>query len=414
MTHSRIYRVRPRLLDRVMTLTELGARSLGLGSQMTVDSIRRWGYFLAERPDPGDDPFAEPLEMLLRSLRAEANLSLRGQTLAARFFLPGLLRNRILARLYRRTHPESQQALERPIFIVGPHRSGSTFLHRLLAQHPQLRVPLTWEVTYNGPKPGRSARWHRDKVAVVNRLSLLRMPGILGVHEYDVDQAEECTAPLLSTFASDFFGLAVHVPSYLAWHDALDMGFHRLVYREYREHMEVLQHRKPAGRWLLKSPTHWANVGLLVEQFPEARFLVTHREPTQFIPSLASMVTLNRGLFSDVVDRHLAGVFALERYVRTTQQYLAARQELPGDWFYDVTFQPLIQQPLQTARQICEWLGLDWNDEIAERMQLWMQANRRENRPRHRYTLEEFGLAAEQVQTALAEYIESSTQLAGC
>src|SRR5487761_1926854 len=122
-----------------------------------AESARRTGGL----SDFGDGPFLEPLGLVLVTLENEARLNETGRLIARERALLHTV-NRLNYVNDRKLYPEiADQKIVRPVFIIGFPRTGTTILHDILAQDPDSRAPLTWEVTFPSPPP--AAETERDR-----------------------------------------------------------------------------------------------------------------------------------------------------------------------------------------------------------------------------------------------------------
>lgn len=235
-------------------------------------------------------------------------------------------------------HPGiAAQPLPRPIFIVGPFRSGTTFLHRLLAADPRLRWLRPWEATY-APRdvPERAAAdsylQQDPRIADLQRdLGNLyrRSPQLAQLHPVAANQAEECFGFLESALLSPSFLFHAPLFDYLDWLAAVDESAWDYVYAGYRDHLRLLNWLHPGERWLLKSPVHLWNLGALRRAFPDALFIHTHRDPLASVDSLCRLIAAHHALALHTVDAPETGRLAQRFYEIALPRALAARRAAP-------------------------------------------------------------------------------------
>lgn len=227
-------------------LLDLPARMLD-----TAALLRRAGGAAPLAPHDAE----APLGVLLEDYRRHARLSLAG-CFAARFDIARLLGNLGAPAAREACEPAILAApVERPIIITGMPRSGTTFLHRLLAEDPENRSPAVWETVY--PLPRRADDPPARRIATVRRqlAAFARMaPGFAAVHPIDGVAPQECTEITAHAFRSFRFETTHHVPGYRTWLRAAD---HVPAYRFHRRFLQHLQHTDGgARRWVLKCPDH--------------------------------------------------------------------------------------------------------------------------------------------------------------
>src|SRR5271169_5236439 len=205
--------------------------------------------------------FQEPLQNLLRACREEAELSLFGR-FATRWDAVRFLSNLLRLREEERRAPKIlEQRIERPIFIAGLPRSGTTFLHSLLAQDHANLVPRVWQLIHPYPLDGPGPDVRPRRVARQLRLFGMLAPEFRRMHPIDASSPQECSEITAHVFASLRFDTTYRVPSYRRW---LDATGHLEAYRFHKRFLQHLQHQAGlAGRWVLKCPDHVFALGAI-------------------------------------------------------------------------------------------------------------------------------------------------------
>jgi hypothetical protein len=246
--------------------------------------------------DFGGDDFREGLRRFLASAEREAKLTLLGR-LMVQSYVTDNLANRLRLVDWRKRHPEIEnEEITAPLFIIGLPRTGTTILHALLEQDPANRSPLFWEVQFPVP-PATPDTWHDDpRIAkhqkILNQLFKL-VPGFAAMHPMGATMPQECVAVFTMCFMSEQLQVQFDVPSYQAWLDEQDM------HSTYEFHKRFLQHAQSGGirggRWVLKSPAHVHLIDTLLDVFPDARIVHTHRDPIKVCASVASLTAALRG-----------------------------------------------------------------------------------------------------------------------
>jgi len=348
----------------------------------------------ARLDDFGDDGFRDPLRRLLASYESEARLTLLGRLIARRDAVR-LLENRLHLVDTCRRHPEiAAEPVRAPIVVVGLPRTGTTVLHALLAQDPENRVPMTWEVMHPWPAPERATYDTDPRIAQVERhfAGVDRIiPGFKSMHPMGALLPQECVALTAHEFATMIYHTANRVPSYQRWLDGADL---RWVYRAHRRWLQFLQWRCPGERWVLKSPGHLWALDALLGEYPDVRIVQTHRDPLKVVASLASLVTVLRSMASDEIDAREIGADWTARLADGLARGMAARVNglLPPSQVLDVQFHDLMRDEIATVRQIYSHFGLTLSASAEERMRAFLAANPREKHGAHRYALSAAGL----------------------
>jgi hypothetical protein len=240
--------------------------------------------------DFGDDDFREPYHLFVRALDTEAQLHTLGR-LIARSDVANWLENRLQLTDWRKRRPEiAREAVAAPIFITGLPRTGTSILHELLAQDPAHRVPLHWEVRHPCPPPEREDTESDPRVARAERQVQLWnhiVPEYPAMHELGAKLPVECIQLTAHSFRSEELMGRHQVPSYAAWYAGCDLA---PAYRFHRALLQHLQHRHRRERWVLKAPSHLPALRTLFGVYPDARVVVTHRDPLKIVPSVASIL----------------------------------------------------------------------------------------------------------------------------
>ena len=339
---------------------------------LQADACRRTGL-----ADFGDPPLEPALSVLLESLEHEADLSPLGG-----FLMRGHLQELLETRLQFNEAWKHSEAFERtpilkPVFITGMPRTGSTFLHELLAADPDNRAPRVWEVMFPipAPRPGRTRNYARTIKAAARLWCFRRLaPEADSVHPLRASTPQECVAIQSHTLLSEEFVATCHVPSYEAFLHSTDLS---PAYSWQRRFMQYLQAPDPRRRWVLKSPDHVYGLEKLFATFPDAVVIQTHRNPLKVLRSSIRLIQVLQGLFarrvdSDRIVRHEAHALAdgIDRFTRfrDTHPELAHR-------FIDVKYAELVAAPLAVVRQIYHHLNIRLTDCAVERMRL-LAANR--------------------------------------
>ena len=356
--------------------------------------------------DFGDDGFRDPLRRLLASYESEARLTLLGRLIARRDAVR-LLENRLrLVDTWRR-HPEiAAEPVRAPIVIVGLPRTGTTVLHALLAQDPQNRVPMTWEVMHPWPPPERATYETDPRIAQVDHhfAGVDRViPGFASMHPMGALLPQECVALTAHEFATMLYHTTNRLPSYQRWLDGADL---RPVYRAHRRWLQYLQWRCPGERWVLKSPGHLWALDALLAVYPDVRIVQTHRDPLKVIASLTSLVTLLRSMATDDIDPHEIGADWTPRLADGLRRGMTARANglLGPSQVIDVQFQDLLRDEIATVRRIYTHFGLTLTPDVEARMRAFLAANTREKHGVHRYALAAAGLDEATERARYADY----------
>ena len=330
--------------------------------------------------DFGDPPIEPALTNLVNSLETEADLHPHGRLLM-RLHLQELLETRLRLTQAWKGRSEVQEAsvIERPIFITGIPRSGSTFLHELLAEDPENRAPRVWEVMFPIPigkrRPEKvDSRVQKAKACLwcFRRLA----PGADSVYPIRAWMPHECVAIHSYTLLSEEFVSTCHVPTYEAFLHAADLG---PTYRWQRRFLQYLQMERPSRRWVLKSPDHIYCLDKLLTVFPDAAIIQTHRNPAEVVKSQIRLTKVLEAMFARPREREQLAMSEARKIEQMLGYITRFRDAYPNvaKQFIDVTYRELVSDPLAVVRRIYERLDIRLTEVAVERMRGLVSARSR-------------------------------------
>jgi hypothetical protein len=358
--------------------------------------------------DFGDDSFREPFRILLRSLETDAELNFMGRICVRNDILRTLC-NRLRLIEDRKRHPRiADEVIRRPLFITGLPRTGSTFLHALLAQDPAARSPQVWEVMHPSPPPER-ATYYVDPRIVETEKELrwidILMPDFNTVHLIEARLPQECIAITGLSFISYVFDSMYYVYSYRSWLDRTDK---RPAYEFHRKFLQHLQWRCPGTHWVLKAPSHLISLDALLQVYPDAGIIMTHRDPLKVLPSCTSFTEVLRGAFTDRLDKAQLGLEVKWRWEGSAASAIRFREENAAlrEQFFDVGYSDLVRDPMAMVRRIYEHFGMQLTGEAEEAMRRFAGKNRMNKHGVHHYTLEEFGFDPDAIRRCFRFYTD--------
>jgi hypothetical protein len=405
---SQLRAARPFAL-RALNKTGAVLRKLGIPLvRLDPDSLLQTARKSTGLSDFGHDRFREPLERLVASLESEAQLTILGRTIARRDLLR-LLESRLRHVELRKQHREIEiERVERPLFILGMPRTGTSILHELMAQDPQNRVPMSWEVMFPFPPPEASTFATDPRIAQVDEhLSGVDrlIPDFKKMHPMAAQLPQECAAITQFEFASMIWHTSNRVPSYENWFERTDM---RAVYENHKRFLQMLQWKAPAERWVLKSPQHLWTLEALLAVYPDARIVQNHRDPLKVVASLVSLVCTLRSLAMEEVDPHEVGLDWTQRLAGGLDHAMRVRDEakLPASQVLDIPFREFMADEIAMVRKIYEHFGMEYTAEAERRMRAFLAANAADKHGRHSYDLSFAGLDEATERKRYAAYQE--------
>ena len=364
----------------------------------TVEDLHASASKITGLTDFGDDPYLDGLSMLLDSYAGEAALTSLGNR-ATRALLRGALTARLLSEAAWKGHPAyADVRVERPIFVTGLPRTGTTALHRLLTADPAHQGLEVWLAEAPQPRPPRST-WAENPMFQAIQSGYERHhvehPEFMGVHYMSADMVEECWQLLRQSMRSISFECLAHLPSYSAWLEAQDWT---PAYRRYRRNLQLIGLPDASQRWVLKNPSHLFALDALMEVYPDALVIQTHRSPRTAMASMCSLAAHATAGWSDVFTGAVIGRDQLELWSRGLSRFRAERAKHDPGQFFDVEYDDFVRDPIATVEAAYAHFGLPLTDSARTAMaQLHTESRSGAGRPAHRYTLSDFGLTGEEI-----------------
>ena len=362
--------------------------------------------------DFGDDSYREPLEQLCWSLQHEARLNAIGGPIL-RQRVVDILATRLRVEDYFRRFPEIvEEDIVEPLFIVGLPRTGTTMLHRTIAADHRMLAPLWYEVRYPSPALDWDFTLAGDQRIVAARAEMQAMldanPELLAIHPMDAVGPDEDIMLLEQSFYSFNIQAYADIPSFDRWIEAQD---HTPGYQYFRRLLQFLQWQKRRSgqggeRWVLKAPHHLHYMELVFKVFPDAKVVQSHRDPLETIPSLASLIAGVWVIYSDVADPVRVGSQWARKFASGMKHTMAVRERVPQGRFLDLWFADTVRQPLQEIQKVYDFLGMELTPQARAEMEHWQDFNRRELRPSHEYSLEQFGFTEAGLKQQFESYRE--------
>ncbi len=359
--------------------------------------------------DTGEGQFLEGLGRLSESLENEAKLTPIGRMIARERMILSTV-NRLNYLEDRRQNPSiAKQEIVAPVVVVGMPRTGSTILHDILAQDPASRAPLTWETMFPSPPPTPLNFETDPRIDACDATFPgvdLQIPAFKAMHPMGARLSQECVTMMADTMVSPLFHNQFRVNSYQDWVDReADWS---LVYEFHRWQLQHLGSKVMRDRWVLKTGAHLWGLEHLLERYPDARIVFTHRDPVKSMTSYASLTTLVRSMGSDEVDPIEIAEDWTARIKRVLERSISIRAEndYPKAQFYDMHFQDFVTDQFAVVEQIYEAFGLPMTGEAADRMKAFIVDNPKDKHGIHRYSPDEYGVDPEKIRDSFRPYME--------
>lgn len=314
--------------------------------------------------------------------------------------------NRLESLKWSHDYPEiADEPIEAPVFLMGLPRSGTTYFQYLFDRDRRFRLIRTWESSMPSPPPGFDPASVDQRRAAWRELQKARghFEGFEALHLYDDDGSDECHAFLEQSWGAAGLHNLYRVPGYFDWlMDELDLAE---TYRIHKRQLQCLQWRSDRRPWALKYPNHVIAMDAILQVYPDARFVMTHRDPAQVIGSIAKMSWNLRGMTAaSQPDKQEVGHDMLHFIQRHVDRIMAFDAGPHGDRVVHVDYYALVADPVGQMRRIHAGLGIDTPDDVAQAVGDWHAANPKNARGSNEYSLEEYGLDVAAVREQFVPY----------
>lgn len=378
-------------------------------NKLDLDTLLSEARESAQLDDFGDDSFLEPLSILIRSINEESELNAVGQAIQ-HDRLVNILVNRLRIQDYLRRYPEiADEEIKDTVAIVGFARTGTTMLQRCLAADQRFYAPLWYEVRYPAPFPGWDFDGPDPRVAAGKAevaAILEAQPDLAAIHPWDATAADEEVMLLEHAFYSTMPEVWCYAPTYQRWQETNDNtpGYEYLkLVLQFLQWQKKRKGHQEGLRWVLKTPHHLHFLDVLLKVFPDAKIIQTHRDPQQTIPSLCSMIYNMWAMGRDETDPHLVGQQFGSKWANSMRRAMAIRDQAPSR-FMDVWYKDAVIEPARVVKDVYDFLEMPFTEADAANLQRHLEANKREHRPAHRYSPEQFGFTNEWLKENFSEY----------
>lgn len=379
-----------------------GLAGYGAGLQLSPAALLQAATERTGLDNWGDSGFRERLDVLCESLVAEADLSGVGRAMVFEQ-LVGHLVNRLRLEDLIAANPEIESVeIERPIIICGLPRTGTTHLHNLIAADPALRYLPYWESMEPIATPGEpDPQARRERCAVGLDLINTSMPEFKRMHDMTVDHAHEEIQLLGNDISGMLFECSYYVPTFAQHYKTHDQS---ASYAYMKRTLQALQWLRGGTRWVLKSPQHLEQFPALYATFPDATFVVTHRDPVEVTRSMATMISYAARMACDRPDPVKISNYWLDRADDLLTGCLRDRDVLPAAQSVDVRFEDFMADEDATVAAIYELAGQPLDARAKEAMAQFCVEHPRGRYGAVDYQPADLGLDADEIATRLGDY----------
>ena len=355
----------------------------------------------------GDSGIGRNLERLIAALHHEFPMSPAGAAMIRQNFLDDTV-HRLEAQKWFRDYPAvADEPITAPVFLMGLPRSGTTYFQYLFDRDPRFRLIRTWQSVSPSPPPGlvpesvatRKADWLK------RQQERPMFEGFEAMHLIDQDGSDECHALLAQSFGGVGLNNLYRVPSYFDY--LLDEADLVETYRVHKRQLQLFQHRSDLRPWALKYPNHVIALNEILEVYPDARFVMTHRDPVQTLASIAKMTANLRGMWSaGPIDRAEVGRDMLYFIRRHIERIMAFDRGEHGGRVIHVDYYALIADPVAQLHHIHAGLGIDTPPVVSEAVADWHRTNPKNARGTNDYALAQYGLDEAAVAAEFSDYMQ--------
>jgi len=348
------------------------------------------------------------LRAALVALEAETGLSDDGRSRAIAQFQDNLAR---LAAIVadRAKFPEiADVVIDRPVFILGLPRCGTSILHALIGADPNVRTPLQWEVAAPSPPPDAATFATDPRAAGFDAYVAANFTGawadVLKAHPIGARVPQECGMMLETAFQGINPTMLFRLPGYYAWYRDADTTFGYHVHKMWLQH---LAWKNPRRRWVLKVQEHAYHLRELMSVYPDAVLVQPHRDPVTVMASISRLIEVIRCVSFTQIDRAALGQELLDLWHDGQVRSMAWRTANPHVKVHDLRFKDIVADPAAAVRGIYDHAGMDFSAETERAVSAWWAANPSDKHGQHKYELADYGLTREQVESVYADYISA-------
>lgn len=371
----------------------------------TVEDLHASATRMTGLDDFGTDDYTEALGVLLDSYARDEDLTPFGSKIS-RVFLRGALVARLLSEAAWKQFPEHADVpIERPIFVTGLPRTGTTALHRLLTVDPGHQGLEMWLTEMPQPRPPRDT-WESNPVfqAIEQQFGQHHIdhPEFMGVHYMSAGEVEECWQLLRQTFKSVSYECLANLPTYSTWLEGQDWTN---AYARHKKNLQLIGLPDQDRRWVLKNPSHLFALDELMAVYPDALVIQTHRPPRTIVPSVCSLAEQATEGWSNKFRGEVIGRSQLDLWARGLEDFTAARGKYDPAQFVDVDYNDFVGDPLRTVEKVYSHFSIPMTEQARRAMEdMHAESRSGSRKPAHKYTLEEYGLTAEEVDERFGDY----------
>ncbi len=392
---------------RLLDIAAGAASTVGLPiGRVDKESILQSARKSTGLDDFGDPFYEEGLDKLIDAAGAAGLTNLAGVVLRQSFIRAA--QNRLWMEEHLKKNPHILDIeVKRPIFVLGFPRTGTTVLQNLLSLDDNRRALKFWELITPVPLdlPPKRDEFVRKRAAqrMLNAAGVIA-PEMQKIHYMDAMTNEECWPLMANAFTVLNYDMQSGLRDYGQWMMQRDMVDS---YREYKRYLQLLLSQRPAEQLVLKCPEHLWFVDALLEVFPDACIVWTHRDPVPTIASYCSLISMQWRTLYGRFNPHDLGAHISGRFLEGVQRAMHVRQQSDPKRFFDVNFHNLVADYTGTVREISEYFDLPFAEDGPARIDGYLANKREDAKGAHKYSVDRYGVDVDDVHARYADYIAS-------
>lgn len=348
------------------------------------------------------------LTAALAALEVETGLSVEGRARALAQFRDNLSRLAAIIADRAKYSEIAEVKIERPVFILGLPRCGTSILHSLIGADAMVRTPLQWEVAAPSPPPDAATFATDPRADGFDAYVAANFTGawadVLKAHPIGARIPQECGMILETAFQGINPSMMFSLPGYYRWYRQADTRFGYQVHKMWLQH---LSWKNPRPRWVLKVQEHAYHLPELLSAYPDAVLVQPHRDPVTVMASISRLIEVIRCVSFKVIDRAALGQELLHLWHDGQVASMAWRKANPQLKVLDLRFKDIVADPVAAVRQVYDHAGMDFSAETQRAVNQWWTDNPADKHGQHKYELADYGLTREQVEAVYADYIDT-------
>ena len=367
-----------------------------MGQQFTVKSMLR-----GLEGKLGDDDYIEPLEILVDSINKHNKFNIFGKVAFNHQLKNRLKMRKMLNELHENNNFDQPAD---PVFVIGLPRSGTSLLFNLLSLDLAHRSPMYWEIMHLMPLTKTQAARKRREFKTNTELKLAKtiIPKLRAIHTIRATTPEECQQIATMNIRSFVYMCMADVPEYVEYLKSTSFDS---VFKWHKKFYQVLELNGKPRRWLLKDPSHIGHIPEILKEYPNAKFIHIHRDPTESVASFCSLTKNVRMAFSKKIDTDNIGKTVIDFWNHNLTKGMEDRKSLSSDQIVDIQYSEFVKNPLDHIKNTYQQLNFDMNIQTENKIQKYLEQDKNILKPEHRYTLDEFGLNQKDIKGQFKEYM---------